>query len=98
MMKSDIDLSVIIPAYNEAERIPKTLHRLQEYLTGQTYSYEIITVVDGVFNNTRDTLEAMAGEIKHLKIIYRPINRGKGFSVGEGMLRASGRLRLFTDA
>ena len=98
MPQEDVDLSVIIPAYNEAERIPKTLKRFQEYFTGQICSYEIIVVVDGVSNNTRDVLAGMAGEIRQLKIIDRPINRGKGFSVREGMLKACGRVRLFTDA
>ena len=98
MPQEGIDLSVIIPAYNEAERIPKTLKRFQEYFTGQICSYEIIVVVDGVSNNTRDVLAGMAGEIRQLKIIDRPINRGKGFSVREGMLKACGRVRLFTDA
>lgn len=98
MMKSEIDLSVVVPAYNEAERIPKTLRRLNEYLGGNSFTYEILVVLDGPSDSTRDVLKQLSGEIQHLKIIDRAINRGKGFTVGEGMLKASGCVRLFTDA
>jgi len=98
MARADLDLSVIIPAYNEAERIPTTLKRLQEYLSGQSYSYELIVVLDGPSDSSRDVLKKLSGEIQHLKIIDRSINRGKGFTVREGMLKSSGSVRLFTDA
>ena len=98
MAQTDLDLSVIVPAYNEAERIPKTLERLREYFSGQSCSYEIIVVLDGPTDNTRDVLKRLSGGIPHLKIIDRPIHRGKGFTVREGMLKASGRMRVFTDA
>jgi dolichyl-phosphate beta-glucosyltransferase len=98
MMKSEIDLSVVVPAYNEAERIPKTLRRLNEYLGGNSFTYEILVVLDGPSDSTRDVLKQLSGEIQHLKIIDRAINRGKGFTVREGMLKASGCVRLFTDA
>ena len=98
MAQADLDFSIIVPAYNEAERIPKTLKRLQEYFTSQSSSYEIIVVLDGPTDSTREVLEKLSGEIRHLNIVDRAENRGKGFTVREGMLRASGRLRLFTDA
>src|SRR5215831_395821 len=98
MAAADLDLSVIVPAYNEAERIPTTLKRLKEYLSGQSYSYEILVVLDGPSDSTRDVLKRLSGEITHLKIIDRGVNRGKGFTVREGMLKASGSVRLFTDA
>jgi glycosyltransferase involved in cell wall biosynthesis len=98
MISTDLYLSVIVPAYNEAERITKTLERLQEYLGGNSFTYEILVVLDGPTDKTRDVLKALSGRIENLKIIDRQANRGKGFSVKEGMLKASGRLRLFTDA
>src|SRR3989344_3620937 len=54
MPKPDIYLSVIVPAYNEAEKLPKTLKRFQEYLFQQAYSYEIIVVNDGARDNATD--------------------------------------------
>jgi dolichyl-phosphate beta-glucosyltransferase len=98
MISPDIYLSVIVPVYNEAERLPQTLRRLHEYLATGSFSYEILMILDGPTDNTRGVLNAMAGEIAHLKVFDRQVNRGKGFTVKEGMLRAAGRLRLFADA
>ena len=98
MPNSDIYLSVIIPAYNEAERLPKTLKRLQEYFSAQPYAYEIIVAADGPTDNTIELTKNLAREIKNLKVIERRQNRGKGYTVREGMLQASGKIRLFMDA
>ncbi|MGH7773012.1 MAG: dolichyl-phosphate beta-glucosyltransferase [Candidatus Binatia bacterium] len=94
----DIDLSVIVPAYNEAERLPETLKRFQEYFSEKPFSYEIIVALDGSTDNTREILQGMMSEIKHLKVLDRQVNRGKGYTVKEGMLKALGRVRLFSDA
>lgn len=98
MPKPDVYLSVIIPAYNEAEKLPKTLRRFQEYFAAQAYSYEILVVNDGSRDNTTEVMKTMAGEIKNLRLIDRRRNMGKGYSVREGMLAAYGRIRLFADA
>jgi len=98
MTQTDIELSVVLPAYNEAARIPKTLSRLDEYLTGRSLTYEILVVLDGSTDTTLDVLRRLSNEIDSLKIIHRVSNRGKGYTVREGMLAARGRIRLFTDA
>lgn len=98
MVPSSVDLSVVVPAYNEAERLPGTLRRLQEYLLAQRLSYEILVVLDGPTDNTLEILRDISSEIKHLNILDRAVHRGKGFTVKEGMLKASGRIRLFSDA
>ena len=98
MTPTEIDLSVIVPAYNEAERIGKTLERLHGYLTRLGLSYEILVVVDGAQDGTLDVVRQLAQRMPQLKFIDRAVNRGKGFTVREGMLRASGQIRLFTDA
>ena len=92
------DLSVIIPAYNEAERIAPTLHRIDAYLGGCSFSSEILVVLDGGTDNTREVLRPVAKTIANLRILDRQHNRGKGYTVKEGMLEASGRWRLFCDA
>ena len=97
-MREDVYLSVIVPAYNEAERLPKTLKRFNDYLTAIGFTYEILVALDGPSDRTREVLREMRREIPHLKVINRPVNHGKGFTVKEGMLRAAGRIRLFTDA
>lgn len=93
-----IYLSVVIPAYNEAEKITKTLRRIQEYFSGRPYTYEIIVAADGPRDNTIEIAKKLMGEIKNLKILERRQNRGKGYTVKEGMLAASGKIRLFMDA
>jgi len=98
MPNSDIYLSVIIPAYNEAERLPRTLKRLQEYFSAQPYAYEIIVAADGPTDSTIELVKNLAREIRNLKVIERRRNRGKGYTVREGMLQASGKIRLFMDA
>jgi len=79
MVKSEIELSVVVPAYNEAERIPKTLRRLHEYLGANSFAYEILVVLDGPIDSTREVLREMLFGIPHLKVIDRPVNRGKRF-------------------
>ena len=93
-----VDLSVVVPAYNEADRLPLTLRTFHQYLSKQPLTYEIIVVLDGATDATLDIVQGLKPEVAHLKIIERPVNRGKGFTVKEGMLRASGRVRLFADA
>jgi len=98
MSQPDVYLSVIVPAYNEENRIQKTLQRFQEYFSTQPYNYEIIVVNDGSRDKTAEIAEYMRGEIKNLRVIDRKQNKGKGFSVREGVLKSFGKIRLFADA
>ena len=98
MLPSNLYLSVIIPAYNEAERLPNTLLRLHQYLTAGSFPYEIVVVLDGPTDDTRAVLRNLTAELPNLRVIDRSVNRGKGYTVREGMLEVSGQIRLFTDA
>jgi dolichyl-phosphate beta-glucosyltransferase len=91
-------LSVVIPAYNEAERIGSTLTSIHNFLIKQTYPYEIIVVNDGSRDNTAGLVSGMAATIKNLKLIDNKHNQGKGGVVKDGMLAATGDIRLFMDA
>jgi dolichyl-phosphate beta-glucosyltransferase len=91
-------LSVIIPAYNEQDRLPKTLKEVDKYLKSQKYDYEIIVVNDGSKDRTADVVREAMNEIKNIKLIDNKQNRGKGFVTRQGMLEAEGEYRLFTDA
>jgi dolichyl-phosphate beta-glucosyltransferase len=95
---SEIHLSVIVPAYNEEKRLPKTLREIDEYLRKQNYDSEIIVVSDGSKDRTVEVSKNLMSEIKNLRVIEFKENRGKGFGVKEGMLAALGEYRLFTDA
>jgi len=91
-------LSVIIPAYNEARRIESTLQAVYSYLQRQSYSWEMLIVLDGCTDNTLEVIESFAADKNHIRWIDRQENRGKGYTVREGMLAARGDIRLFTDA
>src|SRR3989344_8969885 len=98
MLQADIFLSVIVPAYNEEGRIKRTLERFNEYLSSQPFSYEIIVVNDGSRDGTLKVIEQTHAKITNLLVIGRKQNKGKGFSVREGMQKAQGRIKLFADA
>ncbi len=95
---SDVKLSVVIPAYNEERRLPKTLRAVSEYLEKQEYPYEIIVVSDGSEDWTREAVEEIAQTMPRLRVIGEQENHGKGYSVRKGMLAAQGEFRLFMDA
>jgi len=92
-------LSIVIPAYNEENRIGRTLIETFDYLDRQNYSSEVIVVNDGSTDHTVETVrnfESRAGG--RLRLIENPGNRGKGYSVRNGMLQAAGEIALFYDA
>ena len=88
-------LSVVIPAYNEAPRIEKTLAAVRDYLARQTYEAEIVVVDDGSTDGTAAVVEAAFPSVR--LIAYEP-NHGKGHAVCTGMLAALGAYRLYYDA
>lgn len=91
-------LSVIIPAYNEEKRLPKTLEEIDKYLRKQDYDYEILVVNDGSKDKTVEIAKGLISKIKNLIVTGYKKNRGKGYAVRFGMLEAKGDYRLFTDA
>ncbi len=91
-------LSVIIPAYNEERRLPKTLLAIDKYLSSQDYTYEILVVSDGSKDKTVEIVKKFQKMIKGLRIIDNKENHGKGYVVRQGMLEAKGKYRLFDDA
>lgn len=91
-------LTLIIPAYNEGRRITETLLSVHEYLTRQPFTWEILIVIDGAQDDTLAKVEAFAAGKPNIRWIYREENRGKGYTVRQGMLAATGQIRLFSDA
>ncbi len=97
-------LSVVIPAYNEQQRIGQSIERIVEYLSIQPYRSEIILVDDGSNDDTVDIcVEAWRSMVNRsdgveLRVLRNDTNRGKGFSVRQGMLIGRGEWILFTDA
>ncbi len=90
-------LSVIIPARNEAKRLPTTLIDIDRHLSQADFSYEIIVVNGGSKDATLEVAKRFSQLMKNMRVLNTE-NRGKGWSVREGMLNAKGTIRLFTDA
>lgn len=97
-MAASVYLSVVIPAYNEEDRIARTLQAVDDYLAKQSYGYEIIVVNDGSTDRTAQIVRGLLPLIRHLRLIDNAENRGKGAAVKQGMLEAQGEIRLFMDA
>jgi len=91
-------LSVVIPAYNEAKRVPATLLDIDKKLSSAKYPYEILVVNDGSKDKTADVVRSFVKTVKNLKLAHFEVNRGKGAVVRDGMLMAEGEYRVFTDA
>jgi glycosyltransferase involved in cell wall biosynthesis len=94
----NMKLSVVIPAYNEENRLAKTLEDIDRYLRKQDYDYEIIVVNDGSKDRTAEVVKGMMGRVRNLRLIDNKVNKGKGGVVKQGLLEARGEVRLFTDA
>ena len=94
-----MDISVVIPVYNERHRLPDTLTTLVYYLKTQFDESEIIIVEDGSSETVEDIVTAFpeSGKVKVRYLSHFP-NRGKGYSVRRGVLKSEGRLIAFMDA
>ncbi len=90
-------LSLIIPAYNEAKRLPPTLVDINKYLEKINFEYEIIVVDNNSKDATSEVVERLSHIIKNLELVKLEA-KGKGLAVKEGMLKATGEYRAFTDA
>jgi len=94
-------LSIIIPVYNEEDRIGSTLERITRYLGSRKLPFELLIVDDGSTDRTSEMVHSFAGQENLPGPIYihrNETNRGKGYSVRRGMLAARGDFALFTDA
>lgn len=90
-------LSVVIPAHNEANRLPRTLEQVFSFLQEQTYTSEVIVVENGSSDNTFELARQFAQRHPNLIVVHEE-NKGKGNAVRRGMLEAHGKFRFICDA
>jgi dolichyl-phosphate beta-glucosyltransferase len=94
----DPPLSVVVPAFNEAIRLPPYLTRIRRYLEQQFSDHEVIVVDDGSTDGLPAMLNDLSREWPQLKIMRHSENRGKGAAVRTGMMAGRGERLLFADA
>jgi glycosyltransferase involved in cell wall biosynthesis len=93
-----LDFSIVIPAYNEQARIGATLAEVVRCVGEKQWDAEVIVVDDGSIDQTASIVKAVAEEYSYVRLLSNGENRGKGYSVRNGMLHAQGAIALFTDA
>jgi dolichyl-phosphate beta-glucosyltransferase len=92
------ELSIVVPCYNEEERLPRTIEQIERYLAAKHLSYELILVDDGSTDGTRLVMDAAAERNRFVRLEALPRNRGKGRALAEGVAVARAAEILVTDA
>ncbi|HEY3703808.1 MAG TPA: dolichyl-phosphate beta-glucosyltransferase [Terracidiphilus sp.] len=90
--------SIVIPAYNERLRIIATLDSVVAVVRQKQWDAEVIVVNDGSTDETADLVRDFACQAPEVRLMENPSNRGKGFSVRNGLIHANGEIVMFTDA
>ena len=90
--------SIVIPAYNESARIRTTIEKILGHIQRRDWNAEVLVVNDGSTDDTPQIVQTYAADNPVLHLIDNPGNRGKGYSVRNGMLHARGEVILFSDA
>ena len=91
-------LSVVVPCFNEEQRLPRTIEQIESFLDGRHTAHELILVDDGSADRTRQVMDAAAAEHSAVRVEALPHNRGKGRALAVGVAAAKGDEILLTDA
>ena len=92
------NVSLIIPAFNEAHRLEASLAALHSFLASATWTHEVILVIEKSTDGTLDIARRVAAERPYLTVVGNDVQLGKGHAVRTGMLRARGEIAFFMDA
>ena len=92
------ELSIVVPAYNESTRIENALERILSCVQERGWNAEVLVVDDGSTDSTAAIVQRWMKKHSNLHLIQNPGNRGKGYSVRNGLLQAAGEIVMFTDA
>jgi glycosyltransferase involved in cell wall biosynthesis len=93
-----MDLSIIIPMFNEADNVEMTLNRVEEALASFQGDYEIVAVNDGSLDNTLEILHKVASQNRKVKVVSYPKNIGRGMALRTGFRESSGEIIVSIDA
>ncbi len=91
-------LSIVIPAYNESARIENALERVMSCVAERGWDAEVLVVDDGSKDDTAAIVQRWMADHPRLHLVQNPGNKGKGYSVRNGLLQAAGEVVMFTDA
>jgi glycosyltransferase involved in cell wall biosynthesis len=91
-------LSIVIPAFNESARIEDALERVMSCVAERRWDAEVVVVDDGSKDNTAEIVHQWMVRHPRLHLVQNPGNKGKGYSVRNGLLQAAGDIVMFTDA
>lgn len=94
----NIDYSIVIPAFNEEARISATLNEVVHSVEANRWNAEVLVVDDGSTDKTAEIVKSVARQYPFVRLLSNGVNRGKGYSVRNGMLQSQGEIALFTDA
>jgi dolichyl-phosphate beta-glucosyltransferase len=90
--------SIVIPAYNESARLRATIEKILAHMQARGWDAEIVVVNDGSSDDTASIVRSFSANNRAVRLVQNPGNRGKGYSVRNGMLHANGEIILFSDA
>ena len=93
-----MDLSIVIPMFNEAENVKNTLTRVEESLSTFKGNYEIVAVNDGSTDNTFEILKEITEKDKRIKVVSYPKNMGRGMALRRGFKESQGEIVVSIDA
>jgi glycosyltransferase involved in cell wall biosynthesis len=94
--KSEPMVSIVVPAFNEAARIGDSIRKIDRYMRNSKYGLELLIVDDGSSDKTAEIIKCHSSQ--RLRFVQNDSNHGKGYTVRQGVLAATGRYVLFTDA
>ena len=97
-MTNRLDLSVVLPAYNEEVFIEKAVERMDNIFRGSGFNYELVVVDDGSIDDTRKRVYDCAKNNGHIKVVGYNRNMGKGFAIKTGFLQCRGDAVVFADS
>ncbi|MDD5543608.1 MAG: glycosyltransferase family 2 protein [Acidobacteriia bacterium] len=98
MSASIPELSIVIPAFNEGDRIVSTIQQVSRFLQKEKWTYEVLIVNDGSTDSTAAIVRQSSLSDSHIRLVQNDGNRGKGYSVGHGVQESRAECVLFTDA